>query len=712
MFCFCIGQEKQLKPIFYQTPIKTVTEQSLQPGDHIKFSSEHYLVESVNASTSTFTAYTIGADDTITIFQAMEAKDGMVRIECELYKYSIAQSLQRVVEFKEDEEQVSKWKTSDHFVTAMKCGVEYSLRESKSFTLEKKITSELVPLTMNLNISEGDHLVIRDYRKQDSAHSVLVMSCPDHTMAIINPKLASSDIIDLTVQPEVYRVNYSDSLPTSEVLLRGRSKQGEEILKNNPASHDKFVSWTKTGQFIPVKTPNVSIKRCFEKIDAYSQIEIGCHLLQHIEKPGEPVHQRHILVTEKLDQSKFKTVSCHRGLICEQVEEIMGEIYNIVYSRDDLVPVDETIEQVRKLVGQRIYNPWDRVLFIQHAKLKRYSMSHASFISVSKDQSSYSETEFKQQSSKVLPISKSRIMCFAQVSNGDYIIKVRNNAMSKKTSSSHSHYLVVSSGDSLTQCTVIGKTSHYGKIEELQCVIEHGMDPLDKHPFIYYRVNYESGKCFALEYSIKQAKGMIGQHTSINQDKLVHFLKTGVQVAVNVCKLSDERDHLEQTQLHSSSKLGQPLYTIPVTSCDQISKGAHILYRQGNAFPPSYCSAIVQEITNHEQGNAKFLVITNIIKSGITTSYSVTFSELKCLSRVVYLSSRFSDEEAISRAERLQQKSGENFFHIDYYNSHHFVTMCKTGEEYSLADIVVRKQILDHESKLKKYHVTSLCSLE
>lgn len=581
----------------------------------------------------------------------MKAKDGMVRIECELYKYRIAQSLQKVVKFEEDEEQVSKWKTSDHFVTAMKCGVEYSLCEGKSFTLKKKITSELVPLTMNLKISEGDHLVIRDYRKQDSAHSVLVLSCRDHTMTIIKPKLDSSDIIDLTVQPEVYLVVYSDSLPTSEVLLRGKSKQGEEILKSNPACHENFVSWTKTGQFIPVQSPvNVPIIRHYEKIEAHSQIEIGCHLLQHIEKPGEVVHKRHLLVTEKVDPSKFKTVSCQHGLICEQVEEIIGEVYNIVYSRNQILPVDETIEQVRQLVGQRIYNPWDRVLFIQHAKLRGYCTKSAPFVadSVSKD----------QQSSNVLPISKSRIMCFAQVSNGDYIIKVPMSAIGNPPSFLHNHYLVVSSGDSLTQCTVIGASSQYGKIEELQCIIEHNED---KHRFIYYRVNYESGKCISPKESIKQAKEMIGQRSGISKDKIVHFFKTGVQVKVNVSNLPDERDHLVQKQLHSSPILGQPLYSLSVTSCDQISNGAHIMYRQGNAFPPSYCSALVQEIRNHEQGNATLTVITNTIKSG-TTMHSVEFNELKCLSKVVYLSCPFSEEEAIIRAERLQQKSEPNFF--------------------------------------------------
>ena len=191
---------------------------------------------------------------------------------------------------------------------------------------------------------------------------------------------------------------------------------------------------------------------------------------------------------------------------------------------------------------------------------------------------------------------------------------------------------------------------------------------------------------------------MIGQRSRFNSDQLVNFLKTGNKQNVSLTQLSDERDHVQQKHLKSTPFLGQPLYSLPVTSCDQISKGTHILFRQGNAFPPMYCSALIQQITYDEQGIVSLEVITNTLKEGIIT-YTVDFTQLKSLSKVVYLSSRFSEEEAIIRAQGLK-RNNKNCYHQEYYNSHHFVTMCLSGCEYSLADIVTKKQVSDYEGKL------------
>ena len=699
---YTTGQEKLMKPIFLQVPIKAINEQSLHPGDHVKVRSQHFLVESV--ASGTFSAYTVGSDEKVDLVHGkISASSAMVRIECDLYtKFNVTQTLKRAAQIQQNESLRYRWKNSEYFVTAMKCGSEYSLRDSHYFALSKTINTEYILVTPNLQISKGDHLVIRDYQNPNSSRSVLVYSCPDQTRVSVNPKIAASEVIDLTLYPEVYRVDYSDSLPNDEALLRGKSKQGEEVLRNHPTDHSQFVMWAKTGQISSVSIPSkIATSRHYEKIASSNQIQIGSHLLQHVENSIEPTHQRHLIVTECVNQSNFKVISCQRGFICEQVEELKGELYNIKYPSDLVLPVDETIRRVREQVGQQKYNPWDRVLFITHAKLKENNQSPseeiAPFVSISSDRVLYSSQDSEQEpsTSHSLPISKSRIMCFAQVSHGDYIVKVPNNTLSKRTSFLSCHYLVASCDDCPTQCTVIESNS--GKIVKLQCTIEPTTDPVDKHPSFFYRINYEPGACIPPEESIKRACKMIGEKSHIGRDRFVHFMKTGKRVEVSVAKLPDERDYIQQRKLNSCSPfLGQPSYSLPIASCNQVSGGTHIFYRHGYAFPPSYHSALVLEVKQGEQNKTSLEIITNTLAEGIHKQ-SLDFSKLQSVSKVVYLSSRFSPEKAIVRAKQYLIYTSKSFYHPEYYNSHHFVTMCMTGCEYSLADILVRKQVLDYE---------------
>ena len=71
-------------------------------------------------------------------------------------------------------------------------------------------------LTPDLEIKEGDRLIIRDYCNPLSSYSVLVYNCPHHTSVKVKPQVDGNDVIDLTLYPEVYRVDYSDELPCSK----------------------------------------------------------------------------------------------------------------------------------------------------------------------------------------------------------------------------------------------------------------------------------------------------------------------------------------------------------------------------------------------------------------------------------------------------------------------------------------------------------------
>ena len=146
--------------------------------------------------------------------------------------------------------------------------------------------------------------------------------------------------------------------------------------------------------------------------------------------------------------------------------------------------------------------------------------------------------------------------------------------------------------------------------------------------------------------------------------------------------------------------LGQPLYSISITLCDQISVGTHIVYKHGNAFPPLYHdSALVTDIQQSQACPSEKVLelITNTLCNGFIRQ-SVKYSQLQSISKVVYLSNNFSEEEVLTRAKKCLQYH-ENFYHPEYYSSHHFVTMCKTGHEYSLTGVLVRKQIEDNEGK-------------
>ena len=699
LVCQHAGKEEHLRPIFYKIPI---TNRNLYPGDHVMDGSQHYLIESINKLNGTFSAYTLCENTQVILANKVSLSPGMVRVECDLYKSKAAQVL-KIAEAK----LTSKWKCPEYFITAMKCGIEYSFDEGHCFVLERSIETSFKLLTPDLEIKEGDHLMIRDYRNPLSSHSVLVYNCPHHTSVKVKPQVDGNDVIDLTLYPEVYRVDYSDELPASEVLKRGDSKHGDAVLRNYPNDHSYFVMWAKAGLTkrvsIPVDIMNDIV--CYEKVTSSNQIQLGDHLLQHL---NSPPNQKHLMVTEHIGDSKFKVIIFQQGCIQEQVEDIQGDYYIIKYQSDLVLSPEDAIKRARDQIGPK-YNPWDRVLFIVQAKIKEKVLSQETSIPVSMNEKSVSVSKQQPLSSTFcpLPISKSRIMCFKQVTFGDYIIAVPNNPLSRRNSSTSHHYLVVSSDNTPTQCTVI--ESYSGKIVKSQCTIEPNVDSASKQPYFYYRINYEPDVCISPSESIKKANEMIGERTKIDNDKFVHYMKVGDQVEVSVSKLPDERDHIQQLKLSLITDhipfLGQPLYSLTITSCEHISVGTHIIYKHGNAFPPLYRSALVIDIQPSRVCPSEkiFELITNTLRNGFTKQL-VQYSQLQWVSKVVYLSSEYSEEEAVMRAKYHLQYH-ENFYHPEFYNSHHFVTMCKTGREYSLTDILMRKKIEDYEGKLLKYTI-------
>ena len=131
-------------------------------------------------------------------------------------------------------------------------------------------------------------------------------------------------------------------------------------------------------------------------------------------------------------------------------------------------------------------------------------------------------------------------------------------------------------------------------------------------------------------------------------------------------------------QMMSASR---PLRTLPVDGPSNISKGDHILYQVNSTAScrAVYRSALIENIS--ASGNISIITYT---PKGVQC-HDQQFHLFKSLHRVDYTASAFTGKEAV---ERARQRVGECHYHGLFNNSHHFVTRVKTGQEYSLADLI------------------------
>ena len=127
---------------------------------------------------------------------------------------------------------------------------------------------------------------------------------------------------------------------------------------------------------------------------------------------------------------------------------------------------------------------------------------------------------------------------------------------------------------------------------------------------------------------------------------------------------------------------GIPLCSIPLSDPrEQLKPGAHLVYQVcGEPYRPCYRSALIVGV----DGTSINVIMNSnegVITQGIWLNYFEDFNI------VVYSQCRYTDDEAIERAEQRLQW-GEKCYHCLNNNSHHFVTWAKTGRENPLADII------------------------
>lgn len=452
--------------------------------------------------------------------------------------YHPGMALERALE---EEEKGEKWESSDCFVTAMKCG-------GKGHTLTPKclLRGDLEPVgctlvTPHVTVDVGDHLLVRD--TFGHSHSVLVYDCIDERTVLSMPSLAQSprgrDPIGklcLLDYNEVYRVNYPESLPVEEILRRCCSPEGQQMLTEATDSDPDasgFVSWAKVGKSIPISAAKLTQKRQlaqirpreYAKLLSVDDIQVGDHLFV-----PNIAYRWHFLVTEREERSScsgsshlFSVIYCLRGTVKETREKLdptRDDIFKILYPEE--FPPSLAISNSRSLLGTHKVGPSAKAWFVRWAKTGSQEGLEVDFL--------------KRRS---LPVSKSRVLSFAQLDLGDYLVQDRGRFSIRR------HYLVVSV-ESANTCTVIGTWK--GRVQQTQLTLDHST---------YHRIIYEEGVCLHAAESIRKARECMRSqfNPSLFRRRFVNFVKTTDSVEVDVENLPEYHLLLQRERVDRTSEL-------------------------------------------------------------------------------------------------------------------------------------------------------------
>ena len=128
---------------------------------------------------------------------------------------------------------------------------------------------------------------------------------------------------------------------------------------------------------------------------------------------------------------------------------------------------------------------------------------------------------------------------------------------------------------------------------------------------------------------------------------------------------------------------GTPLISFNITNIATLRPGDHVLYRVGKAgYRYDLRSGMVSDI---DLRKGKLSIITLTAKGCREGKFC--FKTFPPCHRIEYSPCRFSANDAISRARRRRDMNDQLYNPLNN-NGHHFVTNAKTGQEYSLSDII------------------------
>ena len=549
-----LSKQKTLKPVLIKVPLTSF--QDIEKGDHLEIKSQHYLVESVDSEYEQLAAFTTTVHKcinqvTVKKSDIEQAKNPVFRIKYDRHSAiaDVEMTLQRV---RVKMSMNSKWKRSDQFVTEMKCGTAYSIDDRCCINDDVNMvgTTKVTPHT---TVDIGDHLIIKDPKKE-KFHSVLVCNIVNQENIAVFPSIeqsaSMSGVIQRSDYSEVYRVNYNHCLPSQEAIERAQSYAGGNILKDLESVGDSpdygpFVTWAKTGNEMQVPVQELLNKQQIEfshpfqykRVLSPDELEVGQHIFRYgcLKR-----YREHLLITKRSTKSrtKFKVIQCLRTHIKEEVIEldpsqIGNEIYQVIYQ--DELPPKIAIKRARSLKGKHQFNPCARMWFVPWAKTG------------SEDGL---EVDFMRNLTR--PVSKSRIVCFTQLNEGDYLVEEKNHYVGR-----YHHYLV-ESVESPEKCTVV--ESWDGRIERKQLSLVNPSTS-ENHPW-FYRINYEDGICISPEESIDKAQTLIKeqgwpllQNSECRRRSFIHFLKTGEPADISINRLLDDRILLQRETIESAMEL-------------------------------------------------------------------------------------------------------------------------------------------------------------
>lgn len=554
-----------LKPVLTKVPVAEISD--LHTGDHVLLDSQHYFIEHVEVEHNKFSAYTVNKHGKV----EETTKENVHRIISKIFRidyeqHSSVSDISQSLSIANEEihrKPPRKWERSDQFVTLLKCGTEHVINERCLMSNDVALVGS-TRVSTNTSVDEGDHLLLRHVQSREIFHSVLVHNFVNQACVTVIPPISSLDcntsnkqeMIDLSVYEEIYRVNYSHSLPLADVIERALSSEGKSILEKtlkDATGHDHFITWAKTGKMMKVNAKELIGKEQiasihplqYRRIISPCEIERGDHLVQF-----HKGYKDHLLVTDlnvdPKDPTKVKVIHCFHTCITEEVMHLNPndqDIYQIKYQ--DELRTELTLRRARSLLGQHNLSPLARMWFVRWAKT---------------GSDDGIEVDFLRNVCK--PVTKSQIACFTQLNPGDYIVEGNHHKKSSSNHFAYHHYLVISV-ESPEQCTVIESWFRKIKLKVLELNSKGNKQQADETSSDwFYRINYDAGVCISAEESILKAKKLM-EEGSIHWNPIskcsrrgfIHYLKTGEPADINIDDLPNDRQLLPREEIRSAMEL-------------------------------------------------------------------------------------------------------------------------------------------------------------
>ena len=642
-------QDKLSNIIVFKAHVKSIDD--LHCGSHVMLGSDHYLVKSINKVKQVFSAYSICDKRRIKLYKKImwAPVSTLYTLTCASHQSQIdGENALKRAKIELDETVKRKWSNSDHFVTAMLCGIEHSIEKPHLLNSDVAPTGCTL-VTPTMRVQKGDHLMIKDF--SNNFVSVIVQKYHSDTRVIVQPSLHEGAVIDLTTYVEVYRIDYDECLPAEEALKRASSTIGKIVLQND---HNCYVTWAKTGRKITtpisdfLKHMAATEKRNvnYVKVVSFDEFNPGDHILEYIH---DKKRRRHFMITERESRQSCKIICCRHTLVQEESKTFIEgqEFYKIIYA-DEFASTSKHlyIDRARSYLSKQLHNPWAPMLLITWAKT--------------------GERQNFDLNPPLYPSSKNEIKSFKQLVPGDYLVKMSQSWWRE----TYFHYLIVSINSPM-QCTAV-ECSQRGRVSK----VELALSEQDKCQ--YFRINYEPGACLPNEDSVMNALSYACHKTQldrINYQNFVHYIKTeqNLTETIDVSQISSNSS--------PSKYLGMPSFIREAN--DQLIAGDHILYRINKPpFSPIYRSAIVVQVLSSQQVEIATLTENGIVKQ------THSLDMLPSLHQVVYHFCRYSGDQVVSRIQKLMDNQGNYYYDDNCNNSHHFVTRCKTDHEYSLIELV------------------------